>query len=105
MQAVTQKKAEIGARIKLVIQASGLTVKEWAARYGLKNQRVTEWIKGRNLPDVAVMMVICNAEGLTLDWIYFGVMRSGVSATWADHLLAPKPESAAKGQTQERLFF
>jgi transcriptional regulator with XRE-family HTH domain len=96
----TQHKLEVGTRLKLIIQASGLSVTDWAKKYGRKKQNVTEWVKGRSYPDIEVLIRVCENEALTLDW-FFRNIEAGISKAWADRLSQPKPASQAVSRELE----
>ena len=60
----------VGGRLAITRQALGLTQTEFARRAGVAQNTYNQIEKGRKLPSVELAMALCDAHGLTLDWIF-----------------------------------
>ena len=58
---------EIGAKIKQAREAQGLTQAELAAALNLSRSAVSGWEVGRNFPDIATLIQLCDLFDLSLD--------------------------------------
>lgn len=101
-----QTKAEVADRLRHIILKKiedGVhpTQKAWGKEYGVSQQRLTNWLRGDNYPDIEVMLRVCEDENLTLDWIYRGKM-AGVAAFWEGYLKQPTRASREASQARER---
>lgn len=77
----------IGARLLLTRQALGLAQNEFAERAGLATNTYNQYETGKNIPSIPMAHAICDAFGLTLDWIYRGD-QSGLRYHLADAIKA-----------------
>lgn len=50
---------EIGGRIKKFREEKGISQKDFAAKIGVSNSRVSNWEQGINRPDVDLLAAIC----------------------------------------------
>lgn len=66
------EKSAIGERLRLTRQALGMQQTEFAASASLRSNTYNQYEKGKNIPRIAEAIAICEAHGLTLDWIYRG---------------------------------
>ncbi len=64
--------AQIARRLELARRAHGLSQTEFAAGAGIKQNAYNQYEQGRKRPNVDNAMALCDAYGLTLDWIYRG---------------------------------
>lgn len=65
--------AEIGERLQIVRRLMGCrTAKEFSVRFGVSPSRVSNWFKGTSRPSQDMAQRICEAAGLTLDYLYRG---------------------------------
>ncbi len=64
--------AAIGERLLLTRQALGLAQKDFADRAGLAANTYNQYESGRNIPALDRAHALCDAYGLTMDWIYRG---------------------------------
>ena len=72
---------EIGLRLTAVRKGfSDLNQKEWAIKHGFSDTQYNNWEKGTRRITVDEAERLCNAYGLTLDFIYRG-RRDGLSET------------------------
>jgi S-formylglutathione hydrolase FrmB len=83
-----QHKQDVGDRLRIVIEKThgperGAQAK-WARDHKVKEQRLTNWLRGRSYPDVGLMIDLTEL-GFTLDWLYRGV-KGGVSLQWEEFL-------------------
>lgn len=60
----------IRANLERYISESGYTQKEVAERLGVSQSSVTNWVKGKNSPDVNLVMPICNLLNITVGQFY-----------------------------------
>lgn len=58
------------SNIEKYISASGLTQKEIAERLGVSKSSITNWIKGKNSPDVDLIEPLCSILGITFSQLY-----------------------------------
>lgn len=78
MAVATEKQLEVhdpevvGDRIKRIREAWRMSQTELGEICGVKKNTVSHWENGRQRPTVAQMYLLCQATGLTLDWIYLG---------------------------------
>jgi len=81
MLAATTQYAEIGARLRAVRRGfSDLNQGSWAEKHGFGVTQYNNWEKGVRRIPVDDAERLCNAYGLTLDFIYRG-RRDGLSET------------------------
>lgn len=67
----------IGKRLEITRIALGFpTRREFYAPIGLGESATSMWESGQRLPHVQHAMLLCREYGLTLDWIYRGVLSS-----------------------------
>ena len=60
-------KYEIGNKIRYFRELRGLSQKEFAARIGVSNSRVSNWEQGLNRPDADILAVICRVLQVSAD--------------------------------------
>lgn len=92
----------MAARLKLTRAALGLSQAELCRRADLSRNTYNQWERGHGRPDVHYAMRLCDAFGITLDWIYRG-QTFGLPSAVAEmvlrsppHHLASPPRSAAE---------
>jgi transcriptional regulator with XRE-family HTH domain len=61
---------------------------------GISVQKIGNWTRGDNYPDEYLLTVFCDRYGVTMDYLYRGVLR-GLDGTLADGLASAR---AASGQ-------
>jgi DNA-binding XRE family transcriptional regulator len=66
------KLQEVAKRLRALRKATGNTSARMAQLCNITAQRWHAWEKGLYLPDVIVMIQLCERFRLTLDWIYTG---------------------------------
>lgn len=69
------KKAEIGKRIQEIINRKGMSQSEFAELLlndSTCNKKVSDWVRGVNLPKVDILIEIAQIGGVTLDWLLTG---------------------------------
>lgn len=62
----------IGARLRAVRLALGLTQKDLYEPLGVKAATWNHWESGKRLPDPLVMAKLKEMHGISMDWIYAG---------------------------------
>jgi DNA-binding XRE family transcriptional regulator len=76
---------EIAKRLELTRTVLQLSQSEFADRAGIARNTYNQWEKAKGRPQLDGAMALCEAHGLTLDWIYFGE-KSGLSYALAQKL-------------------
>lgn len=64
----------IAHRLKATREALGLTQSEFCDLAGVARNTYNQWEKGVSRPELDKAMLLCEAHGLTLDWIYRGAV-------------------------------
>lgn len=77
--------AEIGERLRSIRATTRLMQQDFAARHNFNKAQNSHWETGFRRIPIASAEVLCDAYGLTLDFIYRG-RRDGLSVNVA-HLL------------------
>lgn len=67
-----RSKHAIGERLALTRRAIGLAQNDFAAGGGLAGNTYNQYESGKNRPNLDAAIKLCDAYGLTLDWIYLG---------------------------------
>ncbi|MEZ5852571.1 MAG: helix-turn-helix transcriptional regulator [Hyphomicrobiaceae bacterium] len=62
----------VGRRLRLTRQAMRLTQREFASRAGIATNTYGQYESGARLISPARAIELCEAHGLSLDWIYRG---------------------------------
>ncbi len=60
---------KIAENLKYLQERSGKTKKSFAEKYGIKDTTFSSYITGRVTPPIDLLMMICNGEGVDLDWL------------------------------------
>ena len=60
----------VGERLRLSRQALGLSQVDFAQRAGIAANTYNQYERGRKLPSIANANALCDAHGLTLDWLF-----------------------------------
>jgi transcriptional regulator with XRE-family HTH domain len=70
---IEQRRLEaIAARLRATREAFGLGQNEFARRAGIASNTYNQYEQAKNLPRLDFANQICDAYGVTLDWIYRG---------------------------------
>lgn len=64
----------IAARLRATRHALDLTQRELCRRAGIETNTYNQWEKAKGRPEIDKAFKLCDAFGLTLDWIYSGVL-------------------------------
>lgn len=83
----TLKAETIGQRIRLVRTITGLTQEEFAKRAGLSREQINNYERGEKRPSINAAVAICEAHGLTLDYLYLGRLHT-LSAEMRDKVVS-----------------
>ena len=59
-----QGKALVGARLKKLVEESGMSKQEFAEKIGVQQQTVFRWVNGERLPDLPMMLKIMQVLGI-----------------------------------------
>lgn len=78
--------AAMAARLKLTRTGLGLTQAELCRKADLSRNTYNQWERGHGRPDVHYAMRLCEAFGITLDWIFRGETK-GLPRDLADLVL------------------
>jgi transcriptional regulator with XRE-family HTH domain len=68
----SREKTGVAYRLELTRQALGFEQGEFAARAGIANNTYNQYKQAVNAPTMAMAHRLCDAHGLTLDWIFRG---------------------------------
>lgn len=60
----------VGERLRLSRQALGLSQVEFAQRAGIAANTYNQYERGKKLPSFVNANALCDAHGLTLDWLF-----------------------------------
>jgi hypothetical protein len=78
--------AAVALRLRAVMDRFQITTHPQLAKIcGTSKSCVNNWLGGKNLPRVPEMIRLCEQTGITLDWLYCGVIHS-MDAKVAIHL-------------------
>lgn len=89
-----QYKRDVGARLRLAIEALDLSFAEVARELDESPSKLGNWMRGTNFPDPWFVRRFCDRYGLTTDWLYRGQV-SGVASDVAAALWRAKEASPA----------
>lgn len=56
--------------IQKIIQLSGLSQRQVAIKSGFQPQRLNEWYKGRVIPGLDVVFILCESTGVSLKDVF-----------------------------------
>lgn len=87
----------IAERLKLTREALGMRQNAFAAAADLKPNAYNQYEKARGRPELDQAQALCDAHGLTLDWIYRGD-ASGLPAALVERI-REKAAALTKGRT------
>ena len=59
----------VGKKIKELIELSGKSQKDFAAKYGINTATLSSYIHGRMLPPLEILNQFCDGEDVSMDWI------------------------------------
>lgn len=69
-------RAEIGRRLKATRQALGLRARDIHHATGIGESTWSQYENGRRFPDLMQMLPFADRYGVTLDWIYRGIIAA-----------------------------
>lgn len=81
----TQHKQDIGARLRLVREALGYGLREFARKHQLDPTKLNHWEKGKHYPDPAFIRLLWDEHNVTADWVYLD-RKGGLPRELADSL-------------------
>jgi transcriptional regulator with XRE-family HTH domain len=94
----TRSFAAIARRLAATRRALGLNQRQLCKLTGLATNQYNQWEKAVGRPSIDGAIVLCDALGLTLDWIYLGV-ASGLPLELAEKILTIQREPPPTSQT------
>ena len=89
----------MAARLKLTRAALGLSQAELCRRADLSRNTYNQWERGHGRPDVHYAMRLCEAFGITLDWIYRGEIFGLPTAVAEMALRSPYHQFASRSSS------
>jgi len=84
MDAATHK-LRVGERLKVAIEALGISQADFARSIGISASKLGNWIRGDNYPSHLQMAQIILRWNITADWLLVGRI-AGVASPLADEL-------------------
>lgn len=67
--------ADIAWRLRVIMSTFDIpTARAFGERFNVSESRLNNWMKGIRRPAVDAGIAICREFGLTLDWLYLGVV-------------------------------
>jgi len=96
--------AAITARLEKTRKALKMKPGAFADAAGIGRSTYSNWKKGKGRPELTQALKLCKAHGLTLDWIYRGILE-GVSKRVWDAITSYKDDQATPSKTMERRPF
>ncbi len=101
MTSATKHKQEVGARLRLAMEAQGLSQSDLSRVFSVSLSKIGNWLRGDNYPDVYLMTVFCERYGVTMDWLYRGKI-AGLPSEMADDLARVRVASEAPASAEDR---
>lgn len=69
---------KLADRLRRTREAFGLNQADWCRLVGIEPQAWSNYEQGRNRISIDQALKVCAATGVTTDWIYRGLMTSGL---------------------------
>lgn len=76
-------KAGVAERIRKVRDGYSMDQGEFAEKTGVADNTYNQWEKGKRIPDLPLAMALCDAWGITLDYLYRGQFQGLSEAAFA----------------------
>lgn len=70
--------SDLAQRLRVTREATGLSQSDFARRAGITPQQWNNYEQDRERISINVALKLCQAFGVTTDWIYRGQLSSGV---------------------------
>ncbi|MEN3950268.1 helix-turn-helix transcriptional regulator [Iodidimonas sp. SYSU 1G8] len=68
-----EMRSKFGVRLHVARRAAGFSRQtSFASALGVSPSRLSQWERGKRMPDMIYLGKICTITGVTLDWLYFG---------------------------------
>lgn len=80
-------KTFVAGNLRQIVAVIGDSQAVIARRIGVSPSKLGNWLRGDNYPDPYAMWLLCEAYGVTMDWLYRGRIY-GLPAELADGLRA-----------------
>lgn len=97
-------KREVGARLRLVREAQGKKLREFARLHDIDHTSLNQWEKGKSLPSQAYLRKLWDHYQIGPNWLYLGIIAGlpyeavvylrAAEAASAEAALAAKPAPA-----------
>ena len=91
---IVRHKIEVGSRLRMAIEALGLSQTAAGRPFGVTAQKMGNWLRGDHYPDPWFIFNFCARHPITADWIYLG-RASGLTGEMGDALFAGASASQA----------
>ena len=93
-----QFKRDLGVRLRAAIEATHpASLSSWCRSYGVPDSKLGNWLRGDSYPPPDLLARYCADTGLTMDFLYRGVL-AGVAFGVAAALMEP-PSASCLGLT------
>ena len=69
-----QQKREVGARLRLVREAQGKGLREFARIHDIDHTSLNQWEKGKSLPSQAYLRKLWDHYQIGPNWLYLGII-------------------------------
>lgn len=88
-EALAQQRREVGERLLKAREQLGLKRRDWQAQYNIGQSRISQWETGVSMPEITLLVRICEDYDLSLDYILRGIVTEMVTrrATRRDKIL------------------
>jgi len=85
----------IRERIFERLKQLSMSQKEFSERTGIQQSTISEWKKKKTNPSSEKIMPICEALGVTPEWLLLGISPSDVDQSESDYILVKKDAQIA----------
>lgn len=73
-----ERLAAIGNRLRWLREALGHSQVEWAKRLRITRMTLNKWESGTRLPNLDILVTICDASGASMDYLIRGIVTPGM---------------------------
>jgi transcriptional regulator with XRE-family HTH domain len=96
-----QHRADVGARLRIAIEALGLTQAAVARAFDVSPSKLGNWVRGDSYPNEIFLVRFCDRYNITMDWLFRDVV-SGMAFPLAD-VLWQKGEASSEASREPGL--
>lgn len=79
-------KRDVGSRLRIAIQALGLSQAEVARQLDMSPSKLGNWLRGDDYPNEWKLYLFCTRHNVSADWIYRGQVAAAMAKPLADSL-------------------